>query len=175
MSSTLEHIYNQHARSVFNLALQYVQNTEDAQEIAQDVFVAVHEKIDEFRGDAAISTWIYRITVNKSLDFLKKKQRKKRWAKILPFGNTEEAPHFDHPGVLMEDKEAMENLFRMINALPEQQKTALILSKIEQLSLKEIAEIMGMGTKGVESLLFRAKENLKKKIAQAKDENKKSV
>lgn len=164
MSHSLETIYNRHNRKVYNLVLQYVQNEEDAQEITQDVFVTIHEKLDRFRGEARLETWIYRIAINKSLDFLKKKNRRRRWATILPFGNPDEAVHFDHPGVQLEDKEALEKLFAAINRLPGQQKTALILSKIEHLSHAEIGEIMGLGTKAVESLLSRAKENLRKKI-----------
>jgi RNA polymerase sigma-70 factor (ECF subfamily) len=72
--------------------------------------------------------------------------------------------NFNHPGILLEQKEALESLFQHINALPDNQKTALILSKLEQKSQKEVAEIMKLSTKAVESLLQRAKTNLAKKI-----------
>ena len=65
----LRAIYDKMSKKVFNLALQYVQNTEDAEEITQDVFVTIHQKQDQFNGDSSLETWIYRITVNKSLDF----------------------------------------------------------------------------------------------------------
>lgn len=165
MSPEFETIYEMHNRKVYNLALQYVQNAEDAEEITQDVFVTIYEKIGQFRGESSLETWIYRITINKSLDHLKSRKRRRRWVAILSFGNAEEeTAHFDHPGVQFEDKEALERLFAVINQLPGQQKTALILSKIEHLSHKEIAEIMGLSTKAVESLLSRAKENIRKKI-----------
>ena len=64
---------------MFNLALQYVQQTEDAQEITQDVFVAAHQALPGFKGQSTITTWLYRITINKSLDFLKARKRKKRF------------------------------------------------------------------------------------------------
>ena len=161
----LRTIYDQMATKVFNLALQYVQNTKDAEEITQDVFVTVFEKQGQFKGNAAIETWIYRITINKSLDFIKHKKRLRRWGKLLSFGiTTEEIPDFNHPGVKLEEQEALEFVFTHINNLPEQQKTALILSKIEHLSHAETAAIMGISTKAVESLLGRAKENLKKKL-----------
>ena len=73
-------IYDQHKSLVFNLALQYVQNTEDAEEITQDVFLIVHEKLEAFRMEAKVSTWLYRITINKSLDFIKAKKRQKRFS-----------------------------------------------------------------------------------------------
>ncbi|MFZ4543080.1 MAG: RNA polymerase sigma factor [Saprospiraceae bacterium] len=170
-----EEIYHSYKKMVYNLALQYVQNTEDAQEIAQDVFVAVHQMLDSFRAESSTATWIYRITINKSLDHIKAKKRKKRFAFITSIFYNEnneinhDSPNFNHPGVMLEDKEALEKLFILINLLPDNQKTALILSKIEQKSQLEVAEIMSISVKAVESLLQRAKTNLSKKIQQEKD------
>jgi len=155
---------------VFNLALHYVQNHEDAQEITQDVFVAIHQSLGEFKGNSKISTWIYRITIHKSLDFIKSKQSKKRFAFLTSIFKNDsneilhDKPSFNHPGVLMEQKEAIEKIFLAINQLPENQKTAIILSKIENKSQNEIAEIMNLSTKAIESLISRGKENLSKKL-----------
>lgn len=73
----IDKIYAEYGNLVFNVALQYVQNIEDAEEITQDVFVSVHQNIGEYRQDANIKTWIYRITINKSLDHIKAKIVKK--------------------------------------------------------------------------------------------------
>jgi RNA polymerase sigma factor (sigma-70 family) len=155
---------------VYNLALNYLQNHEDAEETTQDVFVSVHRSIDSFRHDANISTWIYRITINRCLDQIKARKRKKRISFITSlFGNngTEfEVPHFDHPGVKLEQKQAIEKIFSYINELPENQKTALLLSKTEQRSQAEIAAIMGISIKATESLIQRAKTALAKKMKQ---------
>lgn len=167
---TFEEIYHAHKNLVFNLALQYVQNYEDAEEISQDVFVSIHQSIGSFNENSKLSTWIYRITINKSLDFVKAKQRKKRFGFLTSLFYDDsndvkhDAPHFDHPGVQLEDKEGLANLFKHINQLPDNQKTALILSKIEQKSQAEIAELMNLSPKAVESLVQRAKTNLSKKI-----------
>lgn len=161
----LQAIYDQMGNKVFNLALQYVQNKEDAEEITQDVFITIHEKLEQFKGESTLETWIYRITVNKSLDFIKHKKRRKRWMNLLRIGDEENAvPDFSHPGVELENKEALELLFSKINALSEQQKTVIILSRIENMSHAEIAAIMQTSAKATESLLARAKENLKKKL-----------
>jgi len=165
-----EEIYKQFSKLVFNLALQYVQNTEDAEEITQDVFLTVHQSLKLFQQNSEIQTWIYRIAINKSLDFIKAKNRKKRFAFITSLfhddGNELKnlGHNFNHPGILLEQKEALKSLFQQINALPYNQKTALILSKLEQKSQKEVAEIMKLSIKAVESLLQRAKTNLAKKI-----------
>ena len=156
---------------VYNLALNYVQNIEDAQEITQDVFVTVYQSLSSFQENASHSTWMYRITINKCLDFLKAKQRKKRFAFLtsLFFDNSNDLKHNptenNHPGILLENKEELENLFKKINELPDSQKTALILHKIEQKSQTEVSEIMKLTPKAVESLIQRAKTNLSKKIS----------
>lgn len=150
---------------VFNLALQYVQNEQDAQEISQDVFIKVYDKLETFREDSTLTTWIYRITINTSLDFIKAKKRNKRGFLLsaLRVDSSEHIPqisHFNHPGALLEDKESIENIFKAINQLPEDQKTVLILLRIDQRSQKETAEIMNKSIKAIESLFQRAKKKL---------------
>lgn len=109
---------------------------------------------------------------------LKSRNRVKRFAFFTSLFhlNSGEIKHdisdFNHPGIQLEQKEAMELLFRSIYSLPNQQKTVLILTKIEDLSIKETAEIMNKTPKSIASLLQRAKQNLKKKITEAKDSNK---
>lgn len=164
MPRSFSQFYETHKDLVFNVALQYTHNQADAEEITQDVFVAAHRKMSAFRGESGIKTWIYRITINKSLDFLKAQQRQKRqgFTNAIRLGDIPQVPiaHFDHPGVCMENKESLERLFAQIHQLPENQKTALILLKIEQLSQREVAEIMKSTPKAVESLFQRAKKNL---------------
>jgi RNA polymerase sigma-70 factor (ECF subfamily) len=154
---------------VFNLCLQYVQNTEDAEEICQDVFVKIYEALPKFQQAAAHSTWIYRIAINTSLDFIKKKKRKKRFALITSLFQDNNQPKFeeasfDHPGILLENKEGLKNIFSKMNSLPANQQTALILNKIERKSHAEIADIMLISVKAAESLVQRAKTNLLQKL-----------
>ncbi|MBC7848172.1 MAG: RNA polymerase sigma factor [Chitinophagaceae bacterium] len=152
---------------VYNTSLGIVQHSEDAEDVAQEVFVQVYESIGQFKGDSKFSTWLYRIAFTKSLDHIRKKKRKKRFAFLQSlFGiNDEEVRHqpdFHHPGVSMENKEKGAVLFRAIEKLPDNQKTAFTLHKIEGLSYQEVAEIMESTVSSVESLMHRAKGNLKK-------------
>jgi RNA polymerase sigma factor (sigma-70 family) len=164
-----------HKDLVYNLALSYVQNSEDAEEITQDVFIAVHQSISSFKAQANIKTWIYRIAINKSLDFIKAKKRQKRFSHLtsLFFENSSEIKHqdsdFKHPGIILEEKEALIHLFKIINQLSDNQKTVVILSKIENKSQKEIAEIMNLSVKAIEALFQRAKKNIEKKYTHTKD------
>ena len=160
----LKELYHKFAKMVFNVALQYVQNIEDAEEVTQDVFVKIYDKLDTFEHKSEIKTWIYRITINKSLDFLKANKTNKRWFFINALKLNQETKieiiDFNHPGVQLEQKEAIEKLFISINKLPNNQKTIIILLKIEQLSQAETAQIMNISVKALESLFQRAKKNL---------------
>lgn len=155
---------------VFNMALNHLQNREEAEELTQDVFVKVHAKLPGFSGRSSIRTWIYRITVNQCLDRLKARKRKKRSGLRLRFsGNDDHDPYaakpdYDHPGVLLEDREAVHALFTLIDTLPPRQRSLLILKAADGLEQQEIAAIMGLSVKAVESLLSRAKANLKQKM-----------
>jgi len=152
---------------VYNTALGVVQNSEDAEDVAQEVFIQVYRSIDQFKGDARLSTWIYRITTTKALDHIRSRKRKKRFAFITSlFGPNDELVHepvdFQHPGVALDRKEQAALLFRMIDQLPENQKVAFTLHKTEELSYQEIADVMQLSVSAVESLLFRARQNLRK-------------
>lgn len=154
---------------VFNTALGIVQNAEDAEDVAQEVFVQVYESINTFKGEAKFSTWLYRIAITKSMDHIRRKKRKKRFAFIQSlFGvNNEmlyEPADFNHPGVSLDNKEKAAVLFKAINKLPENQKIAFTLNKIEGLSYHQVSEVMDSSVSSVESLLHRAKNNLKKNL-----------
>lgn len=153
---------------VYNTCLGVLHNMEDAEDIAQEVFVEIHRSVQGFKAESKLSTWIYRICVTKSLDHLRGKKRKKRFAFVKSiFGEHDnepriQIPDFIHPGVLLENKERAAYLFKAIEQLPENQRIAFTLNKIECLSYQEISEATDMTVSAVESLLFRAKQNLKK-------------
>jgi len=162
---TFDDIYSEHHKMVFNLALQYVQNIEDAEEITQDVFVKVFDNLNSYKKQAILKTWIYRIAINQSLDFIKSKNALKRnfLSTIFSLNGTNykiEPSHFNHPGIVLEQKEAYQKIFEAINQLPNNQKTVIILLKIEDKSQAEAAEIMDMNVKALESLFQRAKKKL---------------
>lgn len=163
---TFNELYKEYSKLSFNIALQYLQNNEDAEEVVQDVFLSVYNNLQSFKQQSSYSTWIYMITINKSLDLIKSKQRKKRFAYVQSIFHSEsnelkyEGIEMNHPGVLLEHKEELKIVFEAINSLKENQKTAIILHKIEKLSQAQIAEIMGISQKAVESLVQRAKSKL---------------
>ncbi|MEZ4888239.1 MAG: RNA polymerase sigma factor [Chitinophagales bacterium] len=159
--NAFQKLYSAFSSKIYNTAIGYVQNQEDAEEILQDVFVKIHRNAAKFEGKSAVSTWIYRIAVNTSLNFL----RKKKYLKLLSFAEVKtDVPDFEHPGILMENKEKAKILFKAIDSLPTNQKTAFILSFVEGLPRQEVADIMENSLKATESLLQRAKKNLRQKL-----------
>jgi len=163
-------LVEEYQNKVINLCFGFVHNREDAEDITQEVFIEVYNSVIHFRGEAKISTWLYRISVNKSLDFIRRKNRKKRFAKfqnILGFERTIEKvqeSELTNPHTILENKERIQILTETIETLPQNQKIAFILSKFEGFKNNEIAEIMKTSLSAVESLMHRAKKNLKVKL-----------
>lgn len=153
---------------VYNTSLGILQNTGDAEDITQEVFITVFQGIHAFRGECSLSTWIYRIAVSHSLDFIKRRKRVKRGGMLRRvFKNREEGsmpdlPDFVHPGVMAERQEEARILFKAIEQLPENQRVAFSLHKIEGLSYQEVGDAMKTSLSAVESLMHRAKQNLRK-------------
>lgn len=156
---------------VFNACYHLLRNNEDAQDIAQEVFVEILLSISSFRAEAKLSTWLYRIAINKSLNLL----RKNRWQvfmnrleSLLP-GDKNTQPEIDDPSALkainnVERSEEEQILWSAINSLPENQRIAFTLNKYEELSYQEISNIMKTSISAIESLIHRAKLNLQKKL-----------
>lgn len=154
---------------VFNTTLSLLQHHTEAEDIAQEVFIKVYRSVKNFKGDSLLSSWIYRITVNESLDHLRRKKRQKRFGFLSSlFGDNNlpvyEPADFEHPGVLQENKEDAAILFILIDQLPENQRIAFVLNKVEELSYREIADVLNTTESAVDSLLQRAKQNLRKKL-----------
>lgn len=152
---------------IYNTALGIVQQEADADDITQEVLVKAWRALPKFRGDAKLSTWLYRITVRQSLSSLRQRQRRNGWQWLTDFFTGERpevAIDFVHPGVALERKQEAAVLFKAISRLPEQQRLAYTLMRIEGLPMQEIGEILELQVGAVESLLQRAKQNLKKQL-----------
>ena len=157
---------------VFATCISFVPNKEDAEDVAQDVFIEVFNSINKFKGDSKLSTWIYRITTNKCLEFIRKRNTKKRFAFLqtimgndVPLDQSNYFTEMNHPGIILENKEKSETLFYAINQLPDAQKVVFTLHKVDDKSYQEICDITKKSLSSVESLMFRAKKNLQDLLA----------
>jgi RNA polymerase sigma factor (sigma-70 family) len=154
---------------VYNTVLGLVQNAEDAEDVSQEVFIKVFESVKQFKGESAFTTWLYRVAVTTGLEFLRKKKRKKRFAFLTSlFGEDQtplhDPPDFVHPGVQLDNREKSKVLFQAINKLPDNQRIAFTLHKVEGLSYQEVSDVMATTVAAVESLIHRARQNLKKTL-----------
>ena len=162
-------LYEGYNRQIYNIALGFLPNQEDAEDIVQEVLIEIYRAAPAFRGDAKLSTWVYRITVNKSLELIRKRKRKKRFAFLTSLApgegvDAKDNVKMNHPGLKLENKERAEVLYQAIESLSENQKIAFTLSQIDGMSYQEIQDTMGLSKSSVESLIFRARTNLKKKL-----------
>lgn len=147
---------------VFRTAMGFVHSKEDAEDITQEIFIKVFQTLSGFKGDSEFSTWLYRITVNTSINFVNKSRRNgflQSLENIFSKSSDEKTPLEQ-----LETSERDERIKKAIDSLPETQRTAFILSKYEELSQKEIASIMKKSEGAIEQLMQRAKSNLQKKL-----------
>ena len=151
-------------------AYYFVHDLQDAEDIAQDVCLEVLESAGSFRGNASFSTWIYRIAVNKSLNFIRKHKRRQLISRVEGLflrkgeGGAQIAQEPHYSNLTLEDAERKRLLDESIGLLPEKQRTAFVLSKYEEMAHKDIAEVMDTSLAAVEQLLQRAKANLQKRL-----------
>lgn len=169
--SAFKQLVNDYKNQVYNTCLGFLRNPHDAEDVAQEVFIQVFDSIGDFREDAALSTWIYRIAVTKSLELIRYRKRKKRAGFFKAIDSVfrdpdepEDESGNTHPGVKLENKERAATLFNEIEKLPERQRVAFTLQKVEGLSYQEVADVMEISVPAVESLIHRGKENLKKQL-----------
>lgn len=153
---------------VFHTVLNMVQDTKEAEDAVQETFIQVFESIGSFKQESSLSTWIYRIATRKALDKIRRRKTRQKLHKILPWWMPEEkksdAGLFMHPGIEAENKEKAAVLFKAIESLPEKQRLAFTLIKVQGMNYEEACDVMQQSVKAVESLISRAKSNLQKEL-----------
>jgi RNA polymerase sigma-70 factor (ECF subfamily) len=155
---------------VLNICFRFVRNREDAEELAQETFVEVFRSVGRFRGDSALSTWIHRIAVTKSINFLRRENRQRRGGPkraVLSTGvEVDEIPAgpTSDPQTQLEIVERQRLLWSAIGELPQNQRVALTLSTYDDSGHDEISAIMDTTVSAVEALLHRAKAKLRKRL-----------
>ena len=149
-------LVRKHQSRVFNLIYRFTRDRQDAEDLAQEVFFKVWKYARTFKGQSAFSTWLYRLAVNTCLNYW---QKKKNEPEPLPLLG-EFAAETNAAGAEILTRERESFLNKALNGLPVRQKMALILANFEGKSYEEIAVIMEVSISAVETLLFRARQNL---------------
>lgn len=171
--AAFKELVEKHQLFVIRTCYALVHDREDAQDLAQEVFIEILKSAAAFRGTAKLSSWIYRIAVNKSLNHLKRCKRRNTFSLFsfqVPGGNvqgeqTANQNTYTDGDVGMEEKELKQALHTAIDSLPVKQKIAFTLHNYEDLPYKEIAEVMNVSLSSVESLIHRARLNLQKRLS----------
>lgn len=148
---------------VMNICIGFLHNKEDAEDITQEIFIEFHQSVSKFRGDSKLSTWLYRISVNKSLNHIRKNKKFKKHVR-MENAQYKENSQTENPESVIWNSEKHIALQKAMHSLPDNQKTAFILSKYNDLSYEEISKVMNKSLSSVESLIHRAKLNLQKKL-----------
>jgi len=166
--AAIKELVTDYGNTVINICYRFLLSKEDAEDVSQEVFIEVFQSIGTFRGDAKLSTWIYRIAVTKSLDEIKRRNRKKRLSSLGRILHIDEVANWISGGPMpdksIHEREKMNELNQILNSLPDSQRVAFTLSKLDGYSNSEIATIMNTTTIAVESLVYRAKKKLSAEI-----------
>ena len=156
--AAFETIYQTFSGFVYRVSLRMVDNASDAQEIVQDIFVRIFHQLEEFRFESSLKTWIYRITINTTLNYRKKRssqnERVKKYQENYSFESQEEKPCYTQNE---DNKHLVERLLKQLN--PEQ-RACIVLRNIEGLSYEEIAQTLEININTVRTRLKRAREKL---------------
>jgi RNA polymerase sigma factor (sigma-70 family) len=157
----IEMLMNEYGRSVARLAFTFMKQKQQAEDIAQEVFIRCYEKLDTFRNDSSYKTWIYRITVNLCKD------RLRSWSfRNIIFTDffSKESVSSNTPESELLNVEEKEELSLKVLALPIKYREVVIFYYYEELSYNEIAELLDISIPSIKSRLHRARLLLKKKL-----------
>jgi len=170
---TPEKLFDEYAPRVYHLARRLLGNATDAEDVTQDVFLQVIRKLPTFRGEAAFSTWLYRITVNAALAY----RRKRALGEAAPLPELPEdfredgnhrgpvRPWMSRPNHQALEREAHQLIEEAIAGLPESYRDVYVLADVEELPNAEIAGMLGLSVAAVKSRLHRARLLMRKALA----------
>lgn len=164
-ADAFEALLLEHQKKVYNLALRMVGSEEDAKDMAQEAFIRAYNSLDGFRGDSKFSVWLYRLTSNICIDFLRSRGRRQTLS--LTYGDEEDGPEEYQipderfsPETQLERRELREAVNRGLATLSPEYREILLLREVSGLSYEEIARALNLEDGTVKSRLFRARKNL---------------
>ena len=164
-TSAFEELVLEHQNKVYSLALRMTGNEEDARDMAQEAFLKAYSNLSNFRGDSKFSVWLYRLTSNVCIDFLRRRKRKQ--AVSLTFINDDSEAQEQElpderfsPDTVAEQRELRDAVQRGLMTLPDDYRQILVMREISGLSYSEIGEVLDIEQGTVKSRIFRARKRL---------------
>jgi RNA polymerase sigma-70 factor (ECF subfamily) len=163
-----EVLVNRYKDKIYNLAYQFTCNRSDSEDLAQEIFIHVFSKLSSFKHQSSFSTWIHRITINKCNDWYRKNKNRVKQISLednpLSPNKHETKDHTYNPEQRLLKMERQRLVSAMVMELPEKYRTAIIMYHYQQLSAKEIAHILNIPKKTVDTRIYRGKKLLKRKL-----------
>jgi len=169
-SDAFAQLVEQNQNRIYSLALRMVGNPEDAADLAQEAFLSAWRGLEKIQGEAAFSTWLYRLTSNACIDFLRKEKRKRAAGTVLYLDDTEQGATLDLPDYdadphrQLEQEEVRSAITDCLAQLSTEHRKVLTLREVSGLSYAEIGEILGLEEGTVKSRIARARLALRKKL-----------
>jgi len=164
--SAFEDLISGYEKKVYNTVYRFFNNSEDAMDITQEIFIKVFTSLHSFRENASFSTWLYRIAVNTCIDFLRKKKNETLPIKdeLIVENDSKHSSYTPLPEMFVEKQELKHALLKAINSLPEEQRICVILRDIQGFSYTEISEILMCSLGTIKSRLNRGRRALREKL-----------
>ncbi|HKL71371.1 MAG TPA: RNA polymerase sigma factor [Marinilabiliaceae bacterium] len=159
--SAFELLVKRYQQKVFQTCIGFVHNEEDAADLTQEVFIRVYKRLHTFKGNSTFSTWIYRISMNMSLNFLRKRKVKHLFTRIDQNEGKQEIISEERTDQNILRRDEKKKIQRILQKLTVAQRKAFVLSHYQELSNQELADVMEISIKAAESLLYRARTRLR--------------
>ena len=157
---------------VFNTAYRYLKSTEDAEDVSQEVFIKAVDSLRTFRGDSSMKTWLYRITKNYCLNYIRKQKVRQIFSFFSDIAEDKNESYKDHnvlPDGMMQNSELEIKFLSAINKLPEKQRETFALRYFEDLPYNEISAVMGTSVGGLKANYYQAIKKLAVELKEFKD------
>ncbi len=156
--NSFNQLVEKYKNDVFHLCMKILKNNEEAEEIAQDVFVKIYTDIKKFRGESRFSTWLFRITYNESLSRLRKNKKLHQQTELKE--ETFQMDYIEKEFHKVENEERTKIIDRSLDELDEENKTIILMFYYHEKPVEEIANIIGLSKTNVKTKLFRARKQL---------------
>ncbi len=175
--TAFKELIKKHQGTVTGIIYRYTGNHNEVEDLAQDIFLKIYKAADSYVPRAQFKTWLYKVVANHCLNFFRSQKRKAFITSLDQSVSEDHNPHLqrtdaqkEQPETLLQQPELQIALKKALSELPERQRMAIILHRFEGLSYKEVADTLGSYLSAVESLIFRAMNNLKEKLSPYKSD-----
>jgi RNA polymerase sigma-70 factor (ECF subfamily) len=159
-------LVERYQQRVFQTCMGFVHNEDDAADLSQDIFIRAYEKLSSFKGEALFSTWLYRMTSNMAINFIRKRKLRSYFQRMDDDRTSVEIKSGESADAHVLRTEQKKLLKKALEKLTTSQHKAFVLSYYQDLSNQELADVMGLSLKAAESLLYRSRLRMQTTLKQ---------